>query len=875
MKTLQRWWKPALAIVVILIVLQVAVSLLTRSQRVHGYLVGRLERSFGRAVDVGSFDVRLLPTPQLDAMNVTVSEDPAFGYEYFLRAERLSAGLRWTGLLRGRFEFGTISLSKPSLTLVRDSRGRWNLEGWLPPAKGNPGQSQRVYGPPSPVAPVNRLQKIEFDEGRIDFKLEADKLPFAFTNVYGSVEQVSQGRWQLRLVAQPWRSGVSLQSTGTIKVNGDVAGTSARLQPAEVTLHWSNASLADVFRLARGQDYGVRGAFALDATAKSGFAKEEGPEDWTFSLQGRAGQIHRWDMTERADNPRLSVSAKGRWNVGARRLIAEHLSVECPASNLRGVFSLTGGDVPSMELRLDSMGIQASELLAWYRAFHPDIAEGITAEQYFTGGMILRGWPLTLDSAALASRGGTIKVPGFQEPVRIGPVNGGRERSTFVIGPVRVALGGDIRDVMAPKRRRVVLAMNNAADLTLTHGLDTNAGNISIEGNFLIVQDFLKLSATFGHKLNQGWDLSGQVTALTEWEWKRPFSGQWNGSIILNKASLSVAGLNQPLNISEGALNWVEGRRIARVLRVEGFGGMWTGTIEETPASDVENPAKWRFRLAVDQMDAAELDRWVGPRARPTWLQKLLPSLLGGTAPNTPASELLRRVNAQGELDILELTLEKMKLAQVHAKGSLHDLQLDVNEAEASWAGGKVRAKFSAKFLPRPSYDFTFQLERVNLAQLPGAGRLAERVGGVASGTLQLKAEGVGREELLGKLSGQGDLQLSKVEFRGWDVNASVADGAARFGNSRWPTGEASFRLRDRSILVDELRLDGAKESTRVNGTVSFGRDADLAVETANTPRSKNRPAGDSAKARILKISGPLDGPKVSVEKVYTQRPAD
>jgi hypothetical protein len=875
MNTLRKWWKPALALAAILIALQITLLLLAHSPRMHTYLVGQLERSFGRPVEVGDFNVRLLPAPQLDALDVTVGEDPAFGYEYFLRAERLSAGLRWTGMLRGHFEFGTIFLSKPSLILVRDSHRRWNLERWLPPAKGSPAPGSRVYGPPSPVAPVNRLQKIEFDEGRINFKLEDDKTPFAFTNVSGSVEQVSQGRWQLRLEAQPWRSGVSLQSAGTIKVNGDVAGTSARLQPAEITLHWSDASLADVFRLLRGQDYGVRGAFALDAAAKSGFAKEEGPEDWTFSLQSRASQIHRWDLTERADNPRLNLNLRGRWNVGARKLIAEQLGVESPASNLQGMFTLVGGDAPSMELRLDSMGIQASDLLAWYRAFHADVAEGITAEQYFTGGMILRGWPLALDSAAVSSSGGTVKLPGFAEPIRIGAVNGGLERSSLVIGPVRVALGGDLRDVMALKWRRVALAMNNAADLTLTQNLNTAAGNISIEGNFFTVQDFLKLSAAFGHKLNHGWDLSGQATALTNWEWKQPFAGRWNGSIILNKATLSVAGLNQPLNISESALSWNEGRRIARVLRVEGFGGMWTGTIEEAPASDLENPFKWKFRLSVDQMDAAELDRWVGPRARPTWLQQLLPSLLGGAAANPPASELVRRVSAQGELDISDLTVEKLRFGQVHAKGSLHDLQLDVSEADGDWAGGKVRAKFAAKFLPRPAYDITARLERVNLAQVPGAGRLADRAGGVASGTLQLKTEGVGRDELLGKLSGQGDLHLNKVEFRGWDVNASVADGAARAGNSRWLMGEASFRLKDRSILLDELRLDGAKESTRLNGTLSFGRDADLEIETAKLQKTKNRQATNSAASHVLKISGPLDGPKVSVEKIRVRQPAD
>ena len=875
MKLIRKWWKLALAVAALLIAVQVAASLLAHSARVHGYLVGQLERTFGRPVEVGNFDVRFLPTPQLDAMNVTVGEDPAFGYEYFLRTERLSAGLRWAGLLRGHFEFGTISLSKPSLILVRDSRRRWNLEKWLPPAKSNPAQTPIAYGPQLPAAPVNRLQRIEFDEGRINFKLGDDKIPFAFTNVSGSVEQLSQGRWQLRLEAQPWRSGVSLQSAGTIRVNGDVAGTSARLQPAQVSLQWSEASLADIFRLLHGQDFGVRGTFALEATAKSGFSKEEGPEDWTFSVQSRATQIHRWDLTQRADNPRVNFSAKGHWNVGTRSLFAEQLAVECPGSNVRGMFRLTGGDAPAMELRLDSMGVQATDLLAWYRAFHPDIADGITAEQYFTGGMILRGWPLALDSAALASRGGIITVPGLREPLRIGAVNGGLERSALVIGPVRVALGGDIREVMMPKRRRAPAAMLNAADLTLSIDTTSKSGNISVEGNVLAVQDVLKLSAAFGHPLNHGWELSGQATALTKWEWKQPFAGHWNGSVLLTHASLNVAGLNQPLSIFDGALTWSEGRHSARVLRVDGFGGTWTGTIEETTPSDSDSAPRWRFRLSADHLDAAELDRWVGPRARPSWLQRLLLSLLGGAAPTPPASELVRRVNAEGELDIAELSVEKLKLEQVHAKGSLRDLQLDVNEAEAGWAGGKVRASFAAKFLPRPNYNITARVERLNLAQVPGAGRLAERLSGLASGTLQLKTEGVGRDELLGKLSGQGDLHLSNVEFRGWDVNASVADGAAHSGNSRWASGEASFRLKDRSLLLEELRLDGVKESTLVNGTLTFGRDADLAIETAGLRKSKTRQASDAASGNVLKLLGPLDGPKVSVEKARPQQPAD
>jgi hypothetical protein len=875
MSKLQKWWKPALVIVVLIIALQAGVSFLVRTHRVHAYLVAQLERAFGRQVEVVSFNARILPSPQLGANGVTVGEDPSFGHEYFLRAERLSAGLRWMGLLRGHFEFGTMSLNKPSLILVRNSEGRWNLERWLPPAKTWAEQGPRVNGPSSPVAPVNRLEKINFDEGRINFKAGDDKLAFAFTNVSGSVEQISTGRWQLQLEAQPWRSGVSLQSAGTIRVVGDVAGTSTRLQPAEITLHWSEASLADVFRLFRGQDYGVRGVFALDATAKSGIAKEDAPGDWKFSAQGRAGQIHRWDLTERADNPRLNVGMKGRWNVGVASLVAEEIAVEGPRSNLRGMFRLAGGNTPSAELRLDSLGIQASDLLAWYRAFHPDVVEGVTAEQYFTGGMILRGWPLALESAALSSSGGIVKVPGFAEPVRIGPLSGGRDRSVLAIGPVRLALGGEIRDVMAPKRRRVALAMENAADLTFVHDLNTQAGSIGIEGNILEVEDFLKLAAAFGHPLNHGWELSGQATAATKWEWKQRFSGRWNGRIGFNKANLTVAGLNQPLKISESELDWIDGRRVARVVRVEGFGGMWTGNIEESSQANAENEPQWNFHLSVDQLDAADLDRWVGPRARPNWLQRLLPTLLGGTAPSTPASELVRRVNAEGELNIAQLTIEKLKLEQVQAKGSLHDLQLDVREAQAEWAGGKVRAKIHANFLPRPVYEIAAELDRVNLAQLPGAGRIAERLSGVASATLQVKTEGVGRDELLGKLAGHGEFHLNKVEFRGWDVNASVADGAAHAGVSRWATGEGSFRLRDSSILLEDFRLDGGKQLTLVNGTLSFGQNADLAIETTSARKSKDRQTSDSGTGHVLKISGPLDGPRVSVEKAGVRQPAD
>jgi hypothetical protein len=888
MNRLRKWWKPALAAVAVVIVLQTGVSLLVRTHRVHRYLIDHLERAFGRPVEVGHFNLLLLPSPRLDAERVTIGEDPGFGREYFLRAENLTAGLRWTGLLRGHFQFGTLSLSRPSLILVRNNEGRWNLERWLPPAKATAGDNARVYGPPAPVTPANGLQKIDIDDGRINFKILDEKLPFAFTGVSGSVEQVSPGRWQLRLEAQPWRSGVTLQSTGTVMVRGDVAGTSARLQPAEIHVHWGEVSLADLLRLLRGRDYGVRGVFALDGTAKSG-AIEPGtvpgaqPGDWTYSVEARAAQIHRWDLIERSDNPRLNVNLLGRWNVASGGMTAERLVIETAKSNLRGTARASTTSTPAWQIRLDSAGIQAADLLAWYRAFQPNVDDAISVEQYFTGAATLSGWPLQLQDAAFSSEGGEAKVPGLNSPLRIGALEGGLHRATLAVEPVRISYGGGSRGDLATAssgataaKRRGGVEGRGVVNVGLLHDFAKHEGGVSIDGRIEKVEDVFKLAEGFGRPLNHGWELTGAASAALHWDWSgAPLHGRWNGRIDVSKGELQAAGLNQPLEMNKTRLEWKDGLRSADVGEIDGFGGEWSGTIRQTDATDADGNTIWNFQLHGDHLDAAELDRWIGPRARPGWLQRLLPSLLGGAtpAPGPAASELVRRVSAEGELRIDQFTMEKLKLDQVRVVGALHDLHLEVRDAEARWAGGTVRAKVSAKFLPRPAYDVTAELDRINLKQLPAPSHVAERFAGFASGTLHLTTQGVGREELLERLTGKGDIRVRNVEFRGWDVSASVADGAPRMGESRWSAGEGAFTLKDRGIVLAGLRLEAGRELTFVKGTVSFGQDANLTIRTATDGKRESRTL--DVGQHVLRISGPLDVPRVSVEGAMARQPAD
>jgi hypothetical protein len=129
----------------------------------------------------------------------------------------------------------------------------------------------------------------------------------------------------------------------------------------------------------------------------------------------------------------------------------------------------------------------------------------------------------------------------------------------------------------------------------------------------------------------------------------------------------------------------------------------------------------------------------------------------------------------------------------------------------------------------------------------------------------------VGRDELLQHLAGKGDLKLRDVEFRGWDVNASMADGAPHEGASRWASGEGTFLVRDRGIIFPGLRLEGS-EMTLLKGTMSFAQVSDLTLQTLIDEQTGN---SLPEQGYVLKISGPLDVPKISIERLVARRPAD
>ena len=871
---LRKYGGIAILLLAVILGIQAGVSLLVRTHRMRGYLIARLESAFGRPVQAGRFSVQVLPIPELEVDAITIGEDPAFGNEYFLRAERMTARFRWLGLLRGHFEFGAMSFTRPSLILVRNAGGRWNLEGWLPPARPafSLGSLPRPLKAQSPS--THLLEKIEFDQGRINFKTGDEKRPFAFNDVSGNVEQVSSGRWQLQLQATPWRSGVALQSTGTVEVAGYVAGTSARLQPAQIRVHWEKVSLADLFRLITGNDSGVRGELAMDGNASIGMGTvmpEVPSSEWRFVLQARARNIHRWNLTERSDNPRVNVSVKGIWEFAANQVRAEEVRVELPQSRMVGGAAFETSRPAHWKVAFPVMAFEGEDLLAWSRAFQLNVSEDLALREFISGSLTLSGWPLRWESGSIESTPGTLRLRN-QVLARLDAFHGWLRNGVLNTDALHLRLPGEspsqpVKEKAAAKTRPNSTP-ENELEAVLTQDTFGRLGALRLNARLADVTPLFELTAAFGFPINKGWEYRGAASGSLAWNWGRnPKEARRSGSLELSKAHLQVAGLNEPLKIDEARLEWKDGARSATLAKLDAFGSAWSGAISESADGIASEDGNWRFQLHADHIDATELDRWVGPRSRPNWLQRLLPSLLGSST--AQASELLRRVSAEGQLTADLLTIERIKLTKVRAFLALRGLQLDVRDVEAQWSGGSVQGGMQASFSPLPNYQVDAQIENVNLTELPWPPRWGERWSGLASGKIRLSTNGVGREELLKGLAGGGALKLSKIEFRGWDVEESTQSGGPSTGASRWTSGEGEFQLSDQQVHLDGFRLEAPRQRTQLAGTISFGMDGNLVF----TPKPRVAPGARTAsQSRELRVSGQLENPEVAVFPTKTEQ---
>src|SRR5579875_883930 len=164
------------AVVLLLAILGFALPLVSANQY-RGKIAESMSKSLGRPVHLDNVSLHLLPVPGFTLQNLVVSEDPAFGAEPTIRANTVEATLRLSSLWRRPVEFSTVRFVEPSVNLVRNADGRWNLSDLLLHAS-------RVNSAPTGqrhAGPAPRFPYIEATSGRVNVKLGAEKLPYSLT----------------------------------------------------------------------------------------------------------------------------------------------------------------------------------------------------------------------------------------------------------------------------------------------------------------------------------------------------------------------------------------------------------------------------------------------------------------------------------------------------------------------------------------------------------------------------------------------------------------------------------------------------------------------------------------------------------------------
>jgi hypothetical protein len=875
------WLRGAVAAVLALLVVNAGFSWVLRDARVHGYLNARLEAAFGRPVVVSHFNFSLLDGPRLEADSVTVAEDPRFGHEYFLRAERLTAGLRWPSLVRGRFEFGTLSFTRPSLNLVRAADGHWNLESWLPPPAPAAGTA-----PPAKVS--SRLYRIEVDAGRINFKRGLDKHPFALVDVKGHLEQESPGRWRIDLEARPVRAAVALQEAGTLRVRGRIAGTSARLQPAELVVTWQGASLADALRLGRGSDYGVRGRLAVELTARSerssprvspvaspgvaranpggGNTSELGGTRWLFAGIARLGELHRWDLPQRPRDPAVNLSVEGEWRPGVAGVEFSKCALEAPRSSVHATGRIRWAPTFDPEFRFVSSGISLGDLLAWYRAFRPGVAEGLTLDGNAATEFVLAGWPPRLEQGSLAINGAQLRTASLREPIRVGYVAARVQRGRLELEPTTIMLatgspGGAGGSTRPGNLLRMEGTIGPGKDFPRAQSRDWKF-DLSLVGQTDRVQDLLLTAQALGHPLYRGWSMEGPVSLHLRWQGSlRPFAAQPLGSIELRGLRVQASYLNQPVNLVNARIELRPGERRVTLSLAQGFGAQWRGSLRKSLAQSSDAAQPWEFDLTADRLNAAELDRWLGPRARPSLLQRMVPF----AATNRSSSEfdaVLSSLQVRGRLRVDEVVFSPLSLPGFRAEAEIKGRNIILRNVQAEFYGGRVKGTLDAQLSAEPVYHFQAQFERVNLSSLADAtATLKDRFSGLASGELECVARGVGRENLLRSLRGRGTLQVRSAEMRGLDLRATYLQDAIRPGTSQFAAADVRFSLAAGNVQVETLRLSDRGDDFEAEGSVDFSRTLDFRIRLLARPEGK-RPR--DTLSRTIRITGPLDAPRIA-----------
>jgi hypothetical protein len=299
---------------------------------------------------------------------------------------------------------------------------------------------------------------------------------------------------------------------------------------------------------------------------------------------------------------------------------------------------------------------------------------------------------------------------------------------------------------------------------------------------------------------------------------------------------------------------------------VEALGAAWHGTI-----SRKYSDKQWTFDLTADHLDTAELDRWLGPRARTGFLARFTSGATTAVA-GPEEDPAVARLVARGHLHVGGIVLSSMRLDQFDGETELDGRTIRIRKGQADFFGGKVAGTLDARLSADSTYDFQGRFDRVNLSQLArSVPFLNNRIAGTTSATLSISAHGIGRENLVSSMEGNGTLSAKNAELHGIDFNGVFPGGDQDSSAGKFASIQGNFRVHAAGIDLTNFVLDHSRGRLAAEGRIDFSHALNLRLrpsifQAATSPSAASPPG--------FLLNGTIEDPKLVLPNSAPRSPA-
>ena len=771
-----------------------------------------ISNSLGRPVYLSSVTLRLLPRPGLELSDFLVEEDPAFGAEPTLRAPSVDASIRLTSLWRGRLEIGRISFDQPSLNLVRNNDGRWNISTMLLQAAhipNAPTAQRRAGGSP-------RFPYIEANAARVNFKIGNEKKPFSLLNADFAMWLANRDEWRLRLEAQPVRTDLDLglSDTGLLKVEGSLHRAAAiASMPIDLETEWSNAPLGQIARLLLGKDTGWRGNMDINGTIKGDVFNPQ------FKTRIQIAAMHRQEFSP-LEPFNVDATCQGNYRHDSRSL--ENLTCLWPID--RGHLLLTGSVVdtehPKPSFNLQIQNLPASFGLSSLRLFRNGFASSTQVSGVIGGSLAYtksRSETLTGDVTAT---GVTIRAPGMDAPVTFPALHltstaappAGRPAKTRSTSPgtpaslhlatAGIPFGEDVPLTVSGDftRQNFSLRFTGDAALKRLRPITASIGLLHNAASALAPQGSAILDLTIQGQWTPGSTLGNPASGATTTE----------GSLRLKNAKYQATFLPEPVEIVSAQAALSSTRIIWNPVSIVFHKIL--ATLSLTAPIPCSAPACVReFSLSTPQLDAAALQSAVmGAGERGEFLQQIL-ARLDRNKIQWPA--------LNGTVRAATFTLGPLALHDASCEIRIEGRQIQFKSIEAHSLNGILQANGTMDATAStPRYSFDAQLLHASAAGLATLWHEPPPTGTVSAAT-HLELSGYSTEDLA--KSAQGTFHWD------WTQGTTTLVPAALTHFDHW---SADGSIKNRQLTFDQSQLVRGSVRQTVAGTISFDREPNLTI---------------------------------------------